>query len=274
MIAEVNGDRVVAWHRERYAPQNTALSIAGAVDAERAEKTVRAVLSVWARTNFTETPPAVAAPQQRAVHLMDRPGSVQTTLLLGGPATSRADADHLALVVTNAVLGAGPGSRLFRKLREERGASFNAQSALTAFRHGGYWLIYGDTSVPRTVDTLNGFLEELRRIAADPVAAPELDDAKRSIVGRFALTLEAQSQITSYMALRRTEGLSADYWARYPDMLQAVTADDIRRAATKHMDVSKVQIVAVGSRDALAPLIAPFGPVTFYDANGRPIDKR
>ena len=61
--------------------------------------------------------------------------------------------------------------------------------------------------------------------------AEELDDAKRSLIGLFALTLEAQAQLAAYMAIRRMEGLSADYWERYPDMLQAVTADDVRRAS-------------------------------------------
>jgi zinc protease len=274
MLAGVNGERLAAWHRERYVPQNAVLSIAGAVDSERVETVVRSALSAWPRTAFTETPPVVQRPAQRAAHVMERPGSVQNTLLLGGPATNRADADHLSMVVANVVLGSGPSSRLFTKLREQTGASFNAQSGLTTYRHGGYWLVYGDTSAARTGDALKGFLDEVQRLSTEPIPAQELDDAKRSIIGRFALTLEAQSQIAIYMGYRRTEGLSADYWARYPDMLQAVTADDIRRAAARHMDISKVQIVAVGSRDQLGPLLAPFGPVTVYDADGRPLPHR
>jgi predicted Zn-dependent peptidase len=233
-------------------------------------KRVRASLAAWSRTAFVESVPPVRVPEQRAVHVMDRPGSVQTTLVLGGPATSRADTDYLPMLIANTVLGGSPAARLFRRLREERGTSYNAQSQLATYRHGGFWLVYGDTGITQTGDALGGFLDELRRLSAEPVPAAELDDAKRSLLGRLALTLEMQSQLASYMANRRMEGLSADYWERYPDMLQAVTADDVRRAAGKHMDLSKVLIVAVGDREQLVPLLQPFGSITFYDSEGKP----
>jgi len=220
-LGQVNRDWIAAWHRERYTPQNAVLSITGAVEAERAEKAAKASLTGWPRTNFTETPPTIRMPAQRAVHLMDRPGSVQTTIMLGGPTTNRADADHLPMLVANTVLGGSAGSRLFRRLREELAASYNAQSGLTTYRHGGYWLVYGDTNIARTGDTLGAFLDELRRLSAEPIPQDELDDAKRSLIGRFALTLELQAQQAAYLGQRRTEGLSADYWKRYPDMLRA-----------------------------------------------------
>jgi zinc protease len=94
MISQLTVDRIAAWHRERYVPQNTVLSIVGDVDAEKVERIVRATFSSWGRTGFTETPPAIRVPPQRAVHILDRPGSVQTTLMLGGAGVNRADADY------------------------------------------------------------------------------------------------------------------------------------------------------------------------------------
>ena len=65
------------------------------------------------------------------------------------------------------------------------------------------------------------------------------------------------------------EGLSADYWQRFPDIIQAVTAEDVRRVAAKYMDPSKAQITAVGDRGQLVPQLVPFGPITLYDRDGR-----
>jgi zinc protease len=191
--------------------------------------------------------------------------------MLGGPSTTRADADYPAILVANMALGAPQSGRLMRVLREAHGWSYNAQSGLVTYKHGGLWLAFGDVSTPRTGEALTVFLDELKRLATEPVSPSELDDAKRSLVGTFALSLENQSSVAGSMANRRTEGLSADYWQRFADLMHAVTPDDIRRAAAKYMDPSKAQVIAVGDREQIVPLLSSFGPITFYDVDGRPI---
>jgi zinc protease len=271
MLDAVTVDQIAAWHRARYVPQNTIVSVAGAVDGGDVERLARATLAAWPATGGSETPPPIRIPESRTVHLLDRPGSVLSTLILGAPATDRADADHLPLLAANAVLGGSPAARLYRSLREARGVSVNPQSQLLTYRHGGFWLVYGDAPTGRAGEAVEAFLHEVRRLSDELVPADELDDAKRSLVGRFALTLEAQAQLASYMAMRKMEGLSADYWERYPDMLQAVTADDIRSAASRHMHVDRIQIVAVGDRDHLVAMMRPFGEVVYYNAEGSPL---
>jgi zinc protease len=271
MLGAVTVDQIAAWHRARYVPQNTIVSIAGAIGADEAERLARAALAGWPATTVTETPPPIHAPEQRTVHLLDRPGSVLSTLILGAPATNRADLDHLPMLIANTVLGGSPAARLFQTLREARGVSVNPQSQLVTYRHGGFWLVYGDAATARAGEALDAFMREVKRLSDEPVPNDELDDAKRSLVGRFALTLEAQAQVANYMAMRKMEGLSADYWERYPDMLQAVTADDIRRAASRHMNVDRLQIVAVGDRDHLVAAMKPFGEVVYYNAEGSPL---
>jgi zinc protease len=273
MLERVTADRVAAWHRERYVPQNVVLSIAGDVDPDDVEESVRASLSTWARTSFAESPPAIRVPAERGVHVLERPGSVQTTLMLGATATNRADADYPAMSIGTLVLGGMQGGRLFRALREARGWSFNPASGQVTYRHGGMWLTYADVATARTADALQVLLDELQRLGTEPMSAQELDEAKRAAVGSFALGLESLSALAANMATRRMHGLSTDYWDRFSDVLQAVTAEDIRRAAAKYMNPAKAQIVAVGEREQLVPLLAPFGPITFYNADGKPISR-
>jgi predicted Zn-dependent peptidase len=274
MLARLNGDRLTAWHRERWVPQNVVVSIAGAVDPGDAEPVVRSALSGWTRTTFVETAPQARPPDARSVHVLHRPGSVQTALMLGGPAPVRADSEYLPMLVANMALGGLPGSRMVRVMREERGLSHNATSNVVTYRTGGFWLAYGDVATHRTAEALDAVLGELKRLAQEPIPAAEIDDARRAIVGRFALNLEQLPQIATNLALRRVEGLSADYWDRFPDAIQAVTAEDVRRVAAKYMDVAKAQIVAVGSQDDVVPLLKPYGPILFYDVEGKLIEKR
>jgi zinc protease len=269
VIQRLSADRLASWHRERYVPQNAILSIVGDVDADDVESIVRARLGGWARTSFAEAPPAIRTPAGR-VHVMDRPGSVQAALMLGGLAPTRADTDYPPILLGSIVLG-GQSGRLMRALRETRGWSFNPQAGLLTSRHGGMWLTYGDVSTPHTGDALTVFADELRRMTAEPVSPTELDDAKRSVIGGFALNLESLAAVAANMSVRRVEGLSADYWQRFPDVIRAVTAEDVRRVAANYLAPSKALITAVGDRSQLVSQLTPFGPITFYDQDGRPM---
>jgi zinc protease len=102
------------WHDKHYAPQNTILAISGDVHAETLIPKLRQWLSEWQRTKeAVKFPPGPPAAQKEKIFLIDRPGSVQTTLLMGNLAIDRTNPDYPALIVMNEVLGAGSASRLF-----------------------------------------------------------------------------------------------------------------------------------------------------------------
>ena len=258
-IAAVTSEQLRAWHRERYAPQNVLVAIAGAVDDGDAAEVVRGALGTWPRGTFTPESPVVAPPDRARVVIVDRPGSVQTSLVMGVPAVNRGHADHTPLVVANRVLGGTAGSRLFTKLREERGLTFGAGSALMAHMHGGDWRAIADVTSARIGEGIDGFLDELRRIGAEEVGAEELDATKRSMIASFALTLEQLSQVVGYLTTRRVYGLSMDYWERYPEKVMAVSAADVQRMAARYMDMAKLQVAAVGDATQLEPLLSPIG---------------
>jgi len=143
-------------------------------------------------------------------------------------------------------------------------------SQLNAFKHAGDWRAYGDMNAARNAEAIDGFLAEITRLTSQAVPDMELDQAKRSIVASFALTLEQLPQLVAYMSMRRSYGLSADYWDRYPEKIMAVSQDDARRVAAKYLDPARMQIVAVGDASTLVPLLAPHGRVILYGSDGRP----
>ncbi len=73
-FAALTSDRLKAWHRERYAPQNTIVTVAGAIDNGAAEKAVRAALGAWTKGSYTEQLPAMPPAAPRRAIVIDRPG--------------------------------------------------------------------------------------------------------------------------------------------------------------------------------------------------------
>lgn len=261
-FTRVTAEQARAWHQERYVPQTAIVSIAGAIDRDDAIDTVRETLGGWARTSFQEPAPAPAVPSGARVFIYDRPGAPLTTLMAAVRTPGHADPDHLPLAVANRLLGGSPASRLFASLRTERGLTFSTGSVLSSYKNGGDWRTYADLRSDRADEGVDAFFDELRRLTAEPTSVAELDDARRGLIASFALTLEQLDQIVAYIGARRAWGLSADYYERFPEKLMAVTAEDLQRAVARYMDLSTLQVVAVGDAATLETLLSPLGQVT------------
>jgi zinc protease len=259
--------RLAEWHRTRYGPEQTVVTLAGDVDAERVAASVSRLFGDWARTGLAEAlPPAPTSAASRTVAIVDRPGSPQVALAAGNLGVARADADYAAVVVANQVLGANSASRLFRALRD-RGDAYNVSSTFTALGYPGLWRIQTDVrpeAVARGIQTL---LDELDRLGREPVPADELRESQAAVVAAFALSLEELDRIASYAATRELYGFSADYWDSYPAKIAGVSAADVSRVAHRYLDPRAVQIVVVGDRAQLAPALAPFRPVALEEAD-------
>jgi zinc protease len=215
--------------------------------------------------NFAPAPPAATMAK---VFLVDRPGSVQTTLLMGNLAIDRANPDYPALVVLNEILGASAASRLFLNLREEHGYTYGVYSNIVARKYAGPWTAGGDLRTEVTDGAMTEFLRELNRIRDEKVPEAELDPAKRSVIARFALSLESPQQLIGYAIIRKTYNFPADYWDKYPGQIAAVTADDVQRVAKKYIDPATMQVVAVGDASKIKTILAKYGPVEMVDASG------
>jgi zinc protease len=258
------------WHTKHYAPQNAILAISGDVRAQTLIPKLRRWLAEWKRSKapviFRPSPPPAS---KEKIYLVDRPGSVQTTLLMGNLAIDRTNPDYPALVVLNEVLGAGAASRLFLNLREEKGYTYGVYSNLIARKYAGPWTAGGDLRTEVTDGAMTEFLRELNRIRDEKVPEAELDAARRSVVARFALSLESPQQLIGYAVTRKAYNFPADYWDKYPAQIAAITADDVQRVAKKYINPATMQVVAVGDAAKIKPVLGKYGPVEMVDASGK-----
>jgi zinc protease len=263
---------LIAFHRARYVPDHAILAIAGDLSMADAMKKIQAKFGSWKKTGSPSpavTDPAVVS--KPGIYLVERPNSVQTSLLVGVQAIKRTDPDYFALSVLNKVIGGGPTGRLFRNLREAKGYTYGAGSQIDAPRFRGTWLATTDVRTEVTEPALTDLLEELRQAREVPVPAKEFADAKRSIIAAFALTLESPAALLNNAVTRYRFNLPVDYWDRYPERINAITVADAQAMARKYLDPSRLQIVAVGNSEGVGRALRKLGPVEVYDAEGRKV---
>src|SRR6185503_4370348 len=122
-----------------------------------------------------------------------------------------------------------------------------------------------------TDGAMTEFLREIQRIRDEKVPAPELEDAKRSLVASFALSLEQLTQLLGYAVTRKIYGFPADYWETYPAKIMAITPEDVQRVARKYVNPDALQVAAVGDASKIRAVLQKYGPVELYDTEGRPV---
>jgi zinc protease len=96
-----------------------------------------------------------------------------------------------------------------------------------------------------------------------------LENAKRALVASFALSTENQATALSNATQIKEYGFPADYWDTYPEKIAAVTAADVQRVAQKYVPLDDLVIVAVGDGAKIRKVLAEFGPIEEWDAEGR-----
>jgi predicted Zn-dependent peptidase len=263
---------LVQFHSTYYRPNNAMLTVVGDVKLSEILPKLEQAFGDWQKGDVSQaTIPTVQAQPEARIYLIDRPGSVQTVLYLGNLGIRRTDPDYFPLLVMNKVVGGDAASRLFLNLREDHGYTYGAYSSFGSSKYPGTWAANSSVRTEVTEGAMREFMYELKRIRTVAVDADELENAKRALIGSFALSLEDPQSLLQNIVTQKLYDLPADYWDSYPQRVAAVTAADVQRVAQKYVDMDHLQIVAVGDASKTRAILAKYGTVEVYDAEGNPI---
>jgi len=270
-IKRVTSADLAKFHAANYRPNNAILAIVGDVTLKELMPKLEKAFGSWQRADMAQTTiPAAPAQGAMRIQLIDRPGSVQTVLQLGNLGIERTSEDYLAVLVMNQILGGGPAARLFLNLREDKGYTYGAYSNFGGSKFRGTVVSSSEVRTDVTEGAMTEFMYELKRLRNDKVSPVELENAKRAIVGGFALSLEQPQSLLQNIVTQKLYDLPANYWDLYPAKVEAITAEDVQRVAQKYVDLNHLQIVAVGDASKTRAVMAKFGKVEEYDAEGKP----
>jgi zinc protease len=263
---------LAAFHSTYYRPNNAILAIVGDVTLKELLPKIEKAFGDWQKADVPVTAiPAVPEQAKSRILLIDRPGSVQTVLQLGTLGIERNSPDYFSLLLADRILGGGPAARLFLNLREDKGYTYGAYSNFGGSRFRGTWSSGSEVRTDVTEGAMKEFMFELKRLRDDKVSAQELENAKRSIVGSFALSLEQPQSLLQNIITQKLYDLPADYWDTYPQKVAAITVADIQKVAQKYIDLDHMQIVAVGDASKARDILAKYGTVEVYDVDGKVI---
>ena len=221
-------DDLTGFVAQNYGPDRMILSAAGAVDHDR--------LVADAERLFGHLQPlarAAAAPavwnsrERRETRDLEQ---VHFALGLAGP--SIRDADFYPAQVYTTALGGGMSSRLFQKIREERGLCYSIYAQAGAYDDTGMLTIYAGTSADEIAELATLTIDEMKRSAED-MSEAEIARARAQMKAGLLMGLESPSARAERMAR------SLAIWGRVPSVeenaakIEGVTLAEVRAFAER-----------------------------------------
>src|SRR5687768_7712579 len=265
-------DMAEFWGRN-FVPNNAALIVAGDISIAELRVLAEKAFASWQRG--APVRPALRDPETTAarVVIVDKPGSPQTELRVAWIGPARSTPDFLPLQVMNNELGGLFSSRINMNLREQHGYSYGARSFFAFRRNGGPFTIGAGVRTDATAPAVSEIFKEVEGIIAQPVTAEQLRKAKDALANSIPAAFEtSQNSVNSFSNIFIYD-LGLDYYTRYAQRVNAVTAAQALDAAKKYILPGRLVVIAVGDRAVIEADLRKLnlGPVEVRDAEGRPV---
>lgn len=243
-VAGISREEIIDYYQRRYRPERTVLALAGNISGDGAVQRLKALFeSEKAGPAQQES----QAPKHGANRRIISKPLEQVHFCMGVPGLSQHDDRIYTLQVINTVLGGGSSSRLFQKIREERGLVYTIYSYFTAFQDTGLFTIYGGANPQNLNQVLELTWNELKRLTREGITPEELARSKEQIKG--SLLLASESVTHRMHRLGRSE-LIYNRLITIEEILEkvaAITAGDVLSLVRELLAPERFSIIMLGA---------------------------
>jgi zinc protease len=271
-VRALSREDMVAFWRQNFVPNNAALVVAG--DISMGELRVLAERAFGAWTAGDPVQPALGPPEttRARVVIVDTAGSPQTQVRVASIGLERSSPDFRPVQVMNLALGGLFSSRINMNLREEHGYTYGASSQFAFRRAPGPFQVGSGIRTDVTGPAVSEIFNEIRGMVEEPVGDEELQKAKDALAYSLPGAFETSGNAVNNFANVFIYDLGLDYYSRYAEQVNAVSADQTLEVARKYLVPAQMIVVAVGDRARIEPDLRRLnlGAIEVRDPEGQP----
>jgi zinc protease len=245
-IRPLTNVEVARFYRENIGPGRAQILFAGDASGVDVASIIDDAFGEWSASAgpAVETPEPLYVPGDRIV-LVNRPGSVQSQLLIGCPGPDRREDIWGAAAVANHVVGGTITSRVDTVLREEKGYTYGTRTSFSAPRKGGTFSLGGAVRTEVTGAAIGDALRILRE-ARDGLTDREVQEAQDSLIRTAPLRYEQADSIAQQVGSNIAAGVPLDFADTYLAQIAATTAETATEAYRRYVGANGLLVVVVG----------------------------
>lgn len=252
MVEDVNAvslDKIRDFHRRFYGAARGEFAAAGDLDVAQVRNALQQAFGDWTTgAPYTRVPqPFVAPAPQRLV--IATPDKQNATLMAKLPMPlSDQDADYPALSMANYLLGLGGNSRLWKRIRESEGLSYDVRSMVSwnSREPHSTWTASAIFAPQNAARVEQAFREEVARALRDGFTAQELSEGQRGLLNFRRLSRAQDGSIAATLASNLDLGRSYAYSQTVDEAIGRLTLAQVNAALRKYLRPDDLALVLAG----------------------------
>ncbi|RFC71837.1 pitrilysin family protein [Streptomyces sp. AcE210] len=252
-VAAIDAAAVRAFYDRHVRPATATAVVVGDLAGLDLDALLADTLGAWTGNTAEPRPvPPVTADDTGRVVIVDRPGAVQTQILIGRVGADKHDRVWPAQVLGTYCLGGTLTSRLDRVLREEKGYTYGVRAFGQVLRSApdgtgvAMLAISGSVDTPNTGPALDDLWKVLRTLAAEGLTDAERDVAVQNLVGVAPLKFETAAAVAGTLADQVEQHLPDDFQAEMYRRLAATGTVEATAAVVSAFPMDRLVTVLVG----------------------------
>ena len=180
---------------------------------------------------------------------IEKPDAVQSAVRIGKILVNKDHSDYIGLTVLNCILGGYFGSRLMKKIREEKGYTYGINSVFVTFTNAGYMTIVSDLGTSVTREAVNAIYDEIEQLRNQLVPDEELLRVKNYMLGDMVRMFDGPFAQAESLILLLEYDLQYDHFDEIIKTIKSISSEDILSLAKKYFEWDSFHEVVVGKQE-------------------------
>jgi len=245
-VQAITMDDLKAFYEKNFSPSVSRFHIVGNINQEQSLKVLGDLETKWAAKEVTiPTYPLPEARDKASLYFVDIPNAKQSVINIGYLSMARTDPDYFPATVMNYKLGGSFSGNVNLILREEKGYTYGARSGFSGTKIPGTFSASSSVRTNTTYESVQIFKEEIEKYK-NGISQEDLDFTKNALIKSNARRFESQGSLLGMLQNISAYDLPADYIAGEERIIGAMTLEEHKRLANKHLDASKMGYLVVG----------------------------
>ena len=243
-VKGITREKLVSYFKERYSPSRLVVSVAGRVDVDKVMEQLNAGIG-----NIKEN--EIVRDYNGEITINSGKNEIkkdtsQIHLCFNTMGVSITDDMKYPVAIISNILGGNMSSRLFQKIREERGLAYSVYTYNSSYEEGGLFTVYAGTTKEDYLEVMDIVKSEFKEIREEGITAEELQKAKNQFMSMLTFGLENSKarmsrMASSYMVYNRVRSID-----EIIAEIDAIDLDQIKDAASKIFDEKYYSYTVLG----------------------------